>query len=155
MKSKIACAGLVILGSGLLGCAGIGTTSTTVEDEPEAKFADIGNGICQDSSNGLMWAVQRSDFFSTWEDAREYADRLEYGGFSDWRLPTKKELYRLHDIFYWKRNGNCRMQTSGSYWSGAEGNGALAGYWETYYLCSPEYKYVETPGKGMVRTVRP
>jgi hypothetical protein len=155
MRRKIFYLSWTFLWVFLLGCATSKTTPTRAEKEADTKLVDLGTGICQDASNGLMWMAQKSDYFLTWEEAKAYADRLEYGEYADWRLPTKNELYRLHDIFFWKKNGNCRMQTSGSYWYESEGENISAGYWETYYLCSPEYKFVDTPDKGMVRAVRP
>jgi len=155
MKSTITWLSWAVLVFILGGCVSNKTLPEAYEGNPDVGLVALGNGICQDTSSGLMWATKKSDIFPAWEDARAYADGLEYGGYADWRLPSKDELYRLHDIFFWKKNGECRMQTSGSYWWGSEEKNAVPGFWETYYLCSPEYKFVDTPGKGVVRAVRP
>jgi len=155
MRKKIGHLILPLLLFFLSGCEAHKATPSNAETETDAKLMDLGNGICRDASSGLMWVTQKSDYLLTAEEAKVYADQLELAGYDDWRLPTKNELYHLHDIFYWKKNGNCRMQTSGSYWYESEEENTAAGYWETYYLCSPEYKFVKTPDKGMVRAVRP
>jgi hypothetical protein len=40
--------------------------------------------------NGLMW--EKETHIMNWNDAMEYAKNLQFGGYSDWRLPTKEEL---------------------------------------------------------------
>ena len=155
MRSKLACLSGTALVLFCWDCTPTKMISKDVEEAPEAKLVDLGNGICQNAASGLMWTIKKSDFFSNREEAEAYADNLEYAGYADWRLPTRNELYRLHELYYWKKNGSCRMRITGSYWSGGPGEKAAAGYWETYYLCSPEFKFIETPGKGMVRAVRP
>ena len=157
MKPGIGIWSGVVLLFCLWGCTSTGAISETVQEEKNSdqRLVDLGNGICQDTASGLMWLKKKGDVFNTWENATAYADQLEYGGYTDWRLPTKNELYSLQDIFFWKKNGGCLIDTAGSYWSGLTQKDAASGYWETYYLCSPEYKFVDTPGKGRVRAVRP
>ncbi len=63
-----------------------------------------------DNITGLTWTqspdwdgdgdIDTNDKFS-WEDAQSYVDTLNalsYGGYSDWRLPSIKELYSLIDF---------------------------------------------------------
>jgi len=117
---------------------------------PELK--NLGNGVCQ-QRNGLMWQMGASEKFSSGEEARAYAEGLELGGFGDWRLPTKDELYYLCDIFELKLEGDCSIKPKGSYWSD---NGRIQpGEWEAYPLCGgSEYKYLKRKN-GRVRAVRP
>ncbi len=111
-------------------------------------------GVCLDVSSGKMWLKKRGGLFSSFQEAEQYAAQLRSGGYDDWRLPTKKELFNLHYIFYWKKNGDCTIKRSGEYWALAEGEPTL-GHWETYILCAPNYRYVESPGtKGYVRAIR-
>lgn len=47
-----------------------------------------------DLKTGFMW-VNNSNFIGkamNWQDAVKWASALNYGGYSDWRLPTKEEL---------------------------------------------------------------
>lgn len=51
--------------------------------------------MVRDNVTGLIWEVKTADNKDetrTWEEAETYVNDLELGGFSDWRLPTVKEL---------------------------------------------------------------
>ena len=51
-------------------------------------------GVIQDSNTKLYW--QDNDINGkTWEQALKYCEDLEYGGYSDWRLPNINELSSL------------------------------------------------------------
>jgi hypothetical protein len=60
-----------------------------------ASFTDNLDGTITDNNTGLMWQqtpdFERHNFY----DAFDYVDELETGGYTDWRLPTIKELYSL------------------------------------------------------------
>ncbi|NRD23980.1 DUF1566 domain-containing protein [Winogradskyella litoriviva] len=61
----------------------------------ESSFQDNGDGTVTDLNTGLMWQ-QTPDFERhNYYDAFDYVDDLETGGYTDWRLPTIKELYSL------------------------------------------------------------
>ena len=70
----------------------------------DARFVDNGNGTVSDTSTGLMWQ-QDTDrqtgnkyyVLMTWEEALLYCENLQLGGYTDWRLPTVKELRSLAD----------------------------------------------------------
>jgi hypothetical protein len=58
-------------------------------------YRDNGDGTVTDLNTGLMWQ-QTPDFTRyTYDEAKEYVENLEIGGYDDWRLPTIKELYSL------------------------------------------------------------
>lgn len=51
-----------------------------------------------DNNSGLMW--QQDGFasdYKTWAEALKYCENLTLGGFSDWRMPTVKEIMSLVD----------------------------------------------------------
>lgn len=50
-----------------------------------------------DNATGLMWMQNDSESGMTWQEALEYAENLEYGGYTDWRLPDAKELQSIVD----------------------------------------------------------
>lgn len=58
-------------------------------------------GIWEDPDTGLMWQVtpsmwnENEYFFANWEESRAHCERLELGGFDDWRLPSISELRSL------------------------------------------------------------
>ena len=63
-----------------------------------ASYVDIGDGTVTDTSTGLMWQQQATHAGTmTWEQALAYCEGLSLGGYTDWRLPAKKELISLVD----------------------------------------------------------
>lgn len=67
-------------------------------------FIDNGDGTITDLATGLIWMRDDSDLFNVgddgalnWEQAHEWAENLEYAGYSDWRLPNAKELQSIVD----------------------------------------------------------
>lgn len=70
------------------------------------KFIDTGHGIIIDTATGLKWMQVDSGFLKAgrnkdgklnWQEALSWAESLEYAGYSDWRLPTAKELQSIVD----------------------------------------------------------
>ena len=56
-----------------------------------------------DNLTGLMWtkdALAGSATTQTWAQALSFCNDLDYGGYSDWRLPNVRELFSLTD---WSR----------------------------------------------------
>ena len=53
-----------------------------------------GDGTVSDNVTGLMWTQDPGEKM-TFNDAIENASKCNAGGYSDWRLPTIKELYSL------------------------------------------------------------
>ncbi|MFA9378261.1 MAG: DUF1566 domain-containing protein [Lachnotalea sp.] len=61
-------------------------------------YTDNGDGTVSDNVTGLMWAQDLSEASMSWEEAGEYCENLEFGGYDDWRLPTIKELWSIRDF---------------------------------------------------------
>ena len=61
-------------------------------------YTDNGDGTVEDNVTDLMWAQDLSTSSMSWEEAVEYCENLELGGYDDWRLPTIKELWSLRDF---------------------------------------------------------
>ncbi len=61
------------------------------------KFRDNGDGTVTDEATGLTWMKADSVKGMDWPSALEYAENLELGGHSDWRLPNAKELHSILD----------------------------------------------------------
>ncbi|MBK5253344.1 MAG: DUF1566 domain-containing protein [Peptostreptococcaceae bacterium] len=61
------------------------------------EYTNNEDGTITDMNTGLIWQQEVSDTMS-YEDAIEYAENLDVGGYDDWRLPTIKELYSLADF---------------------------------------------------------
>lgn len=60
-------------------------------------FVDNGNGTISDSATGLMWQQADSGEGLNWQDSLQYAENLNLGGYSDWRVPNAKELQSIVD----------------------------------------------------------
>lgn len=70
-----------------------GTQFTTVSDP-------TGNGqdMVADSYTGLLWQQHSPTTTFAFSDAVSYCVALNYGGYSDWRLPTVVELLSIQDM---------------------------------------------------------
>ncbi len=60
-------------------------------------YTDNGNSTVTDNVTGLMWQQEDDDTTRTWDEACSYCNDLALGGYSDWRLPSKKELMSIVD----------------------------------------------------------
>ncbi|MCP3919409.1 MAG: DUF1566 domain-containing protein [bacterium] len=69
-------------------------------------YRDAADGTIVDLNTGLVWQKTPDSLTRSWADAAAYADTLELGGHSDWRLPTIKELFSIADL-----RGNMRTRT--------------------------------------------
>lgn len=73
-------------------------------------YIDNGDGTISDAVTGLMWVKDRGSTI-TWADAAKNASADRTGGYSDWRMPSIKELYSL--IRFDGVNGHDNMSTTG------------------------------------------
>ncbi len=64
-------------------------------------FKDNGDGTVIDNATSLMWMKVDNGKLKVgkmnWQQALEWAENLEYAGYSDWRLPNAKELHSIVD----------------------------------------------------------
>jgi len=61
-------------------------------------YTDNGDGTITDNATGLMWTQDLSSYSMSWSDAVSYCESLTTGGYTDWRLPTVKELWSIRDF---------------------------------------------------------
>lgn len=85
-------------------------TTTFGEDhdyQPAAtqmSYTDNGDGTITDNITSLMWQQDGNYPFNgfttggTWEQALGYCENLVYAGYSDWRLPNRRELFSIVDF---------------------------------------------------------
>ena len=63
----------------------------------DSRYVDNNDGTVSDTITGLMWQKAMPDFEMTWAKALEYCENSTLANYSDWRLPTLKELISLVD----------------------------------------------------------
>jgi len=63
----------------------------------QPSYTDNGNGTVTDNNTGLMWQETPGSKM-TWSSAVANASSFNLAGYTDWRLPTIKELYSLIDF---------------------------------------------------------
>lgn len=117
---------------------------------------DLGNGICRVPGSGLLWQTGESNTVATFAEAQAYAKKLAIGGYTDWRLPTRQELYDLAYELDLHPNGECDLDREGNYWSKeSDEEEGEAGAWEiSANQCDPARQYARGR-QGRVRAVRP
>lgn len=62
-----------------------------------AEILRSSHGYTVDTKTKLWWSDKEVKE-AIWEDAVNYCEDLEIGGFKGWRLPTSNELYSLVDV---------------------------------------------------------
>jgi len=67
------------------------------ENYGKNNFVDSGNNTITDNATGLMWMKDDSGKGMTWEEALSYAEKKEFAAYTDWRLPSIKELQSIVD----------------------------------------------------------
>ncbi|MBT8318479.1 MAG: DUF1566 domain-containing protein [Lutibacter sp.] len=60
-------------------------------------FVDNGDGTISDLATGLMWQQSDDGTSRDWEESLAYAEDLDLGNKTDWRLPNAKELQSIVD----------------------------------------------------------
>jgi hypothetical protein len=139
---------------------------------PSPRFIDNGDGTVTDDLTGLMWSKNSSPRVGSpckssnlsWQEALDYVKCLNtknYLGYSDWRLPNRKELRSL--INYGKDNpaiwlstqGFSNVQLSWFYWSSTTLAGSGSDHaWGVPMWDGGEYSYRKNYKKGYVWPVR-
>lgn len=61
-------------------------------------YTDNGDGTVTDNNTGLMWQQTPPTDKMSYDEAVEYVENLELGGYTDWRLPTIKESFSLANM---------------------------------------------------------
>ncbi len=61
-------------------------------------FRNNGDGTITDLNTGLTWQQTPSSSSFSWQEAANYCDSLGLAGYSDWRMPTLKELFSISDF---------------------------------------------------------
>ena len=118
-------------------------------------YAELGGYVIQISPNGkhgLVVAMQDQGV-STWYEANELlsnASNHDADGkeFSDWRLPTKRELNLMYVVYF---NGTGASLNAGLYWSSTEADNSKA--WGQSFINGVQYDDFQV-NNGYVRAFR-
>jgi len=122
-------------------------------------YTDNGNGTVTDNVTGLMWQKQDDGTTRQWSDAGNYCTNLSLGGYSDWRMPTQKELMTVTDYSIPGPgptiNASYFPNTQGSYyWSSTTDAYDAGSAWDVYFGSGSVYSYSQSYPPNYVRCVR-
>ncbi len=100
---------------------GIRTNDYTGLTWNTARFTDNSNGTILDNVTGLMWEKAGSGGLYNWTNSANYCDNQNTGGYSNWRLPDRYELYSLRytnvSPAWYPNNVTIFTGTAFGYWS--------------------------------------
>ncbi|MBQ4437604.1 DUF1566 domain-containing protein [bacterium] len=108
-----------------------------------------GDIIVTDSETGLIWQ-ETSQSEKTWKEALDYCEKLNYAGFTDWRLPNKNELASLVNYAIYNPASNFTNMPSQSFWSSSTYVGSTSSAWLVGFLNG----HVSYSGKTYMNYVR-
>jgi hypothetical protein len=87
--------------------------------------------LFKDALTGLLW-IRGDSTQRSWESAISYCDNLNYGGYSDWRLPTQKELMQAYVDGIWSQRGPSKLSLMSYVWSGTTVSYSTPAAWMVY-----------------------
>ena len=110
-------------GSHKWACWKVGTPPSEKLPNPQS-FADLGNGTVRDNNSCLVWEKANPATQGNWQTSFDRCAALgtsNYGGYSDWRLPTRMEMASITDL-HSTGNGFASVftVTSGYYTTGSQ-----------------------------------
>jgi len=106
---------------------------------PDPRFTVDGTGNCiTDNLTGLMWARQDGGF-RTWQLGLDFANSLDLCGFTDWRMPNRKELlslvnYNAGNVGIELLNNGFTFQVESVLWSSSSVAGSAGNAWSLIVL---------------------
>ena len=130
----------------------------------DIRFQDNQDGTVADSKHGLMWkqkdSYQEKKEWTNWEAAHLYIEKInenKFAGYSDWRLPLRKELLTLYEedksipwFYYWTTNevhiDPIFGYTSCCFWTSEEHKEVYA--WHVNFLRGKSYPSIKKGKKN-------
>ena len=145
-----------------------------VGESNNPRFKSDPNGTVLDIEQKLVWtrqdSYQKLKQWINWNKAQDYIRNLnekKFGGYSNWRLPTRKELASLYDEsqsipwnYYWTKNEIHMDPVFGDsnccYWTNEEYKGEMA--WGFNFIRGKAYLSMKGGNQQsltVIRGVRP
>ncbi len=123
-----------------------------------ASYDTSTSGIVKDNVTGLMWQQTPDPLGSSLRDAANYCARATLGGFTDWRVPSRIELWSIQDFTHYGPALDPAFGQYGYPWSSTPGHGSVTlgstGFEQGYQSIDPDTGE-EADGEGTaVRCVR-
>ncbi|HBA55302.1 MAG TPA: hypothetical protein DCZ04_12840, partial [Syntrophorhabdus aromaticivorans] len=129
---------------------------------PEPRFTVNANATLTDNLTGLMWIPDGSvpayglctGGVKTWQAALEYVSCLNtyaYRGYSDWRLPNRKELrslmhYAQTNMATWLNAKGFLSMNAASYWSSTTQASAVDHAWAVDMVYGTMFRQTKSTG---------
>jgi len=116
------------------------------------QFIDNNDKTITDTKTDLVWQKDHTGPMS-WQDAMDYASKLELAGYRDWRLPTVEELITLIDFGKHEPASTFPNMPGKWFWSSSSYAPIPDHVWQVYFVNG----YVYNVGKyygDYVRCVR-
>lgn len=122
----------------------------------QPSYTDNGDGTITDNLTGLMWQSIYNDNDYTWDEASSYCSSIRDAGYTDWRVPSRKELLTIVDAaHYFPAVDSVFVGTlkSGYCWTNTTYVGDSSGAWYVEFgVGQSNYRAKETP--SYVKCVR-
>jgi len=61
----------------------------------QPRYRDRGDNVVEDLNTGFMWQMDDDGILRSWQEATSYCEAVELGGYSDWQVPTRRELMSI------------------------------------------------------------
>jgi len=117
------------------------------EEKMPASYTDNGNGTITDNVTSLMWQKEDDNITRTWDNANSYCDNLTLAIYSDWRVPSKKELMSIVDYGTYNPSIDATYFTGTAaslYWSSTTNAYNSSFTFRVYFLNGSVYGYYKT-----------
>ena len=122
----------------------------------EPVLVPVSDTVFHDNRGKKDWQINRSGRLKDTGAVQQYLQQLNTNSSGDtqWRLPTKEELYSLFSLFDLKQNGEVKIRLEGKYWLQENSGPMYVGTWEIGDQCEPTRSFFQG-NAGFVRAIRP